>query len=63
SPAVVDRARLHLDVALGGPSVERATAFTEAAGLWLDRAASRLVDATGHDPGIYDLWEFWIAAQ
>ncbi|MHC4784669.1 MAG: hypothetical protein ACYTE6_01775 [Planctomycetota bacterium] len=63
SPAVADRARLHLDVALGGPSVERATSFTEGAGLWLDRAASLLVDATDLDPGIYDLWEFWIAAQ
>jgi hypothetical protein len=63
SPAVVDRAQAQLDVALGGPAVERAASFTEAAGLWLDQAAVRLVEATDLDPGIYDLWEFWIAAE
>jgi hypothetical protein len=63
SPAVVDRARAQLEVALGGPLPEGETTFEDAAGAWLDRAAGLLVDAAELDPNAYDLWEFWIAAQ
>ena len=63
SPAVVDRARAQLDVALGGPSPDRTSSFEDAAGAWLDYAAVLLVDAVELDSRIYDLWEFWITAQ
>jgi hypothetical protein len=63
SPAVVDRARAQLEVALGGPLAEGEATFEDAAGAWLDQAAGLLVEATEVDPGAYDLWEFWIAAQ
>jgi hypothetical protein len=63
SPAVVDRARAQLDVALGGATANRKASFTDAAGAWLDRTVALLVEATEFNPQTYDLWESWIAAQ
>ena len=63
SPAVVERARILLDLALGDPDPDRVEDFNAAAFAWLEWTAERLVDITEFNPAVYDLWEFWIAAE
>ena len=62
-PAVVQRARIQLELALGGPLQSGGDPFRAGAGAWLDHIAVTLVDAMEFNPQTYDLWEFWIAAQ
>jgi len=62
-PAVVQRARIQLDLAIGGPLQPGGDPFRAGAGAWLDQIAATLVDAMEFNPQTYDLWEFWIAAQ
>ena len=62
-PAVVQRARIQLELALGGPLQPGGDPFRAGAGAWLDHVAAILVDGMEFNPQIYDLWEFWIAAQ
>ncbi len=62
-PAVVQRARIQLDLALGGPLQPGGDPFRAGAGAWLDQIAATLVDGMEFNPQTYDLWEFWIAAQ
>ena len=62
-PVAVERARIQLGLA-GVPDVgPRTEPFRAGAGVWLDRTAAALVDVMEFHPDIYDLWEFWIAAQ
>ncbi len=61
-PAVVDRARIQLDLALEADAGE-ASDFTSSATVWLRRAAQELVTELELADHGYDQWEFWIAAQ
>ena len=63
SPAVVERARTQLEIALGGPPPGARTDFVSGAGAWLERAVPTLVDVTEFRRQVYDFWESWIAAQ
>ena len=62
-PATVERARIQLELALPSGPAPGAEPFRAGAGGWLDRIAGELVDRMEFDPKVYDLWEFWIAAQ
>ncbi len=62
-PVVVQRARIQLELALGGPLQPGGDPFRAGAGAWLDHIAATLVDGMVFNPQTYDLWEFWIAAQ
>jgi hypothetical protein len=62
-PAVVQRARIQLELALGGPLQTGGDPFRAGAGAWLDQIAATLVDGMEFNTQTYDLWEFWIAAQ
>ncbi len=62
-PAVVQRARIQLELALGAPLQPGGDLFRASAGAWLDHIAVTLVDGMEFNPQTYDLWEFWIAAQ
>ena len=62
-PAVVQRARIQLELALGATLQPGGDPFIAGAGAWLDHIAVTLVDGMEFNPQTYDLWEFWIAAQ
>jgi len=61
-PAVVQRAGVQLQQALGG-NVPPDRRFETAATAWLAGVVPRLLEITELDPASLDLWEFWIAAQ
>ena len=63
SPAVIDRARTHLDIALNRRALQAAADFNSAAGAWLDGTVATLIDVMESDERIYDFWECWIAVQ
>ena len=63
SPASVEQARAQLELALGYVPAPGGEPFRAGAGAWLDRLARKLVDGMEFNPQVYDLWEFWIAAQ
>ena len=62
SPAVIQRARAQLDVALDRAVID-STDARAAASAWLDRIAIALVDVMEYQVVIYDLWECWLGAQ
>ncbi|MCH8259922.1 MAG: hypothetical protein IIC46_06920 [Planctomycetes bacterium] len=62
APAVIQRARAQLDVALRHAAID-STDSRAAASAWLDRIAIALVDVMEYQVVIYDLWECWLGAQ
>ena len=61
--AIVERARIQLEVAYGANLVGAAPGFDGAAAAWLDAAVEQLVDVLEFDEQIYDSWELWLGAQ
>ena len=62
APAVIQRARAQLEVALDRAAIDSSDARA-AASAWLDRIAIALVDVMEFQVVIYDLWECWLGAQ
>ncbi|MCH8824275.1 MAG: hypothetical protein IH984_12320 [Planctomycetes bacterium] len=63
APAVVDQARLQLDVAIEDQFHVTQTGNSSSAQLWLDQAAHKLVDVLEFEADIYNYWECWLRAQ
>lgn len=62
APAVIQRARAQMDVAIDRAAID-STDARAAASAWLDRIAIALVDVMEFQVAIYDLWECWLGAQ
>lgn len=62
-PAVVDRARAQMEVALNLRPTQESGDFTDTAVSWLEQVVRQMVQVLEYGENVYDDWELWISAQ